>query len=248
MARLSLALAATMSVLSMLAGPGVPTALATHSHARRAARCATAHRARALPRRGVRSFRSTRCPSHRGGSQGGSHASRGPGPAVVLHASDGVCPDATITPQAGNVELVRAATLCLINRERSDRGEQPLRWNARLVQAAQEHTESMAWGDYFEHIGPAGDTPLSRMRRSGYIYSPQIGYAVGENIGLGTLWLGTPRAIVAAWMASPGHRANILDPRFRDTGIGVSPHPPAALADGQPGGIYTQDFGVIIGG
>ena len=57
----------------------------------------------------------------------------------------------------------------------------------------------------------------------------------------------TPRAIVAAWMASPGHRANILDARFRDTGIGVSPHPPASLADGQAGAIYTQDFGVIIG-
>ena len=146
------------------------------------------------------------------------------------------------------MELVRAATLCLINRERSDRGEQPLRWNARLVRPPRNTPRAWPGVTTSSTSGPAGDTPLSRMRRSGYIYSPQIGYAVGENIGFGTLWLGTPRAIVAAWMASPGHRANILDPRFRDTGIGVSPHPPAALADGQPGGIYTQDFGVIIGG
>jgi uncharacterized protein YkwD len=48
-------------------------------------------------------------------------------------------------------------------------------------------------------------------------------------------------------MASPGHRANILDARFRDTAIGVSPHVPSSLSQGQPGGIYTQDFGVIIG-
>ena len=47
-------------------------------------------------------------------------------------------------------------------------------------------------------------------------------------------------------MASPGHRANILDAHFRDTAIGVSPHVPSSLSQGQPGGIYTQDFGVII--
>ena len=85
------------------------------------------------------------------------------------------------------------------------------------------------------------------MRAVGYI-SSRIGYEVGENIAWGTLSLASPHAIVAAWMASPGHRANILDPSYRQTGIGVSPHPPVSLADGQPGGIYTQDFGVIITG
>ena len=74
------------------------------------------------------------------------------------------------------------------------------------------------------------------------------GYDVGENIAWGTLWLSSPRAIVAAWMASPPHRANILNARFRDTAIGVSPHPPSSLARGQSGGVYTQDFGVIITG
>ena len=49
-------------------------------------------------------------------------------------------------------------------------------------------------------------------------------------------------------MASPGHRANILDARFHDTAIGISPHVPSLLSQGQPGGIYTQDFGVIITG
>ena len=101
----------------------------------------------------------------------------------------------------------------------------------------------MACGDYFEHDGRRGDTPLSRMRAAGYIFSSRIGYEVGENIAWATLWLATPQAIVAGWMASPGHRANILDARFRDTGIGVSPHPLASLARGQAGAIYTQDFG-----
>ncbi len=149
-------------------------------------------------------------------------------------------------PTAQNVALIRSATFCLINRERAVHGERPLRPNRRLRRAAQSHTESMAFGDYFEHTGPRGGTPLTRMRAAGYI-SSRSSYEVGENIAWGTLGLATPRAIVAAWMGSPPHRANILDPRYRETGIGVSPHPPSSLSHGQAGAIYTQDFGVIIG-
>jgi uncharacterized protein YkwD len=146
------------------------------------------------------------------------------------------------------METIRTATLCLINRERISNGEIALELNPQLQAAAQGHTQSMVSEDYFEHIGPNGETPLARMRAAGYIYSSHVGYAIGENIAWGTLWLGTPSKIVAAWMASPGHRANILDSQYRETGIGVSPHPPSSLAHGQAGGIYTQDFGVIISG
>jgi uncharacterized protein YkwD len=149
-------------------------------------------------------------------------------------------------PSTRNLNLIRAAVLCLINRQRIAHGERPLRPNARLRRAAQRHTMSMAEGDYFEHVGPRGQTPLARMRSVGYISSSHAGYEVGENIAWGTSWLATPRAIVAAWMRSPAHRANILDPRYRDTGIGASPRLPSSFAHGQPGGIYTQDFGVII--
>jgi uncharacterized protein YkwD len=160
----------------------------------------------------------------------------------------GGCPDADLAPTQWDVERVRDATMCLINRERAAHGESPLQPNSRLERAAQSHTESMAFGDYFEHVGPRGDTPGDRMRASGYIYSSQVGYEIAENIAWGTLSQGTPRAIVAAWMSSAGHRENILDPRFRDTAVGVSPHLPGSLAHGQSGGIYTQDFGVIITG
>ena len=105
----------------------------------------------------------------------------------------------------------------------------------------------MAFGDYFQHVGPGGQTPLARMRASGYIRGARAAFAVGENIAWGTLWLASPRAIVAAWMASPEHRANILNPRFRDTAVGVSPHVPTAMGHGQRGAIYTQDFGVVSG-
>jgi uncharacterized protein YkwD len=167
---------------------------------------------------------------------------------VPRHAAarSSVCTDADLTPTEWNLGVIRTATLCLINRERVSAGERPLTPNSRVASAAQSHTEDMVWGDYFEHVGRRGDTPVSRLRAAGYIYSPSVGYEVGENIGWGTLWLATPRAIVSAWMASPDHRANILNAHFRDTAIGVSPHPLASFAGGQAGAMYTQDFGVII--
>ena len=157
------------------------------------------------------------------------------------------CPGAELRPTAHDLGRVRAATLCLVNRQRVIRGERPLALNARLQRTAQGHSRDMARRDYFDHSHGRADTLLRRMRAAGYIFSSRIGYEIGENIGWGTLWLATPRAMVAAWMASPGHRANILDPRFHDTAVGVSPHPPSSLARGQAGAIYTQDFGGLLG-
>jgi uncharacterized protein YkwD len=151
-------------------------------------------------------------------------------------------------PNEQDIARIRAAILCLVNREREAVGENPLRANERLQMAAQGHSEEMSLGDYFEHRGLQGATPLSRMRAAGYVYNSRLGYELGENLGWGTLRLATPGAIVAAWMASPGHRENILDPRYRDTAIGVSPDPPASLAHGQAGAVYTQDFGVVVRG
>jgi uncharacterized protein YkwD len=177
-----------------------------------------------------------------------AHGARGHHGGRYRSTASRTCANAQLVPTRSNLTLIRAATLCLINRERTTRGERPLRPNGRLRRAAQAHSESMAFGDYFEHVGPRGQTPLARMRAVGYISSKRVGFEVGENIAWGTLYLASPRAIVASWMASPGHRANILDSRYRETGIGVAPHPLASRADGQPGAIYTQDFGVITTG
>lgn len=158
------------------------------------------------------------------------------------------CANADITPTPANLTEVRAATLCLINRERAAHGERPLQANGRLERAAQGHTEDMVSQDYFSHYGPSGEGPASRMRATGYIYSSNIGYEVGENIAWGSLYMATPRAIVEAWMQSPGHRENILDARFKNTAIGVLAALPSSYGKGQQGAIYTQDFGVIITG
>jgi uncharacterized protein YkwD len=180
-------------------------------------------------------------------SIGSAQAARGHGRTGAHAASVETCAGATETPDRENLASVRAATLCLINRERAAHGERPLVTNAHLEAAAQGHSNSMIADDYFEHIGPNGQTPVGRARAAGYLSSPRAGYVIGENIAWGTLWLATPRAIVTSWMNSPGHRANILNARFRDTGIGVSPHAPASLSGGQSGAIYTQDFGAIAG-
>lgn len=225
-----------------------------HAHRARCAKPSSFHARSGRPHSGAytkRGHRRSRCrkAGHSKAGHGGSkHA--GTRHAGTRHAAanpSSSCPGADLRPSAQNLEEVREATLCLINRERSAHGESALSGNGHLQQAAQRHSEGMASGDYFEHSGPGGDTPLARMRAAGYIVGTNVGFEVGENIGWGTLWLASPRSMVASWMSSPGHRANILDVHFRDTGVGVSPHPLSSAAGGQPGAMYTQDFGVLLG-
>ena len=156
------------------------------------------------------------------------------------------CQNTELTPEEGNLEEIDAATLCLVNQERARNGELPLRTNGALEEAAQAHSEEMVSQDYFAHIAPSGLTPVGRVEGTGYIPNQRVGYTLGENIAWGTLQLSTPSAIVAAWIASPEHLANILYGSYRDTAIGVVPEAPASLAQGQPGALYTQEFGVII--
>jgi uncharacterized protein YkwD len=156
------------------------------------------------------------------------------------------CPNANLTPSANNTESVVAATLCLVNDERVRFGESALTEDPRLTGAAVGHSRDMDAHDYFSHTSPSGQTLLMRIQASGFIPNANVGYTLGENIAWGTLWLGTPRAIVKAWMESPGHRANILNGSYRYTGIGVDPDLPSSMSNGQAGGMYTQDFGTII--
>jgi len=248
-ARLRLLCLAVIAVLSLAALDGGSLALgatsSTHKRAHRATRCGRyAHsvKARKHSKRRVH----VSCVKHHSKAVNRSTSTVTALSKSADSGTDG-CANAGLAPTTQNLELIRAATLCLVNRERAAHGETPLVANPQLQQAAQGHTTSMVVNDYFEHTGPGGQTPLQRMREAGYI-SGSHSFQVGENIAWGTLWLGTPRSIVAAWMASPLHRANILDGHFRDTGIGVSSHPPRALGGGMSGGIYTQDFGVIAGG
>jgi uncharacterized protein YkwD len=132
-------------------------------------------------------------------------------------------------------QVVVGSTLCLLNAERRRHGLRPLRLNERLARAARAHSQDMARNRYFDHNSQNGSSFVDRIRRTGYLNGARR-WKVAENIAWGTDWLASPRAIMKAWMDSPGHRANILDGSYREIGIGV------ATRSG-PKAIYTTDFG-----
>jgi uncharacterized protein YkwD len=152
------------------------------------------------------------------------------------------CANADLVPDAGNIPAVRAAVLCLHNRERSERGLAPLKEHARLREAAEGHSADMVAAQYFSHDAPDGDDMVDRILRTGYARGA-AGWSLGENIAYGTASLATAAQIHRAWMRSPGHRANILRRQFRELGIGIALGAPVD-AHGQAGATYTADFGI----
>jgi uncharacterized protein YkwD len=136
----------------------------------------------------------------------------------------------------------KAMTLCLLNFERAQAGLPPLVENGLLDRAAERHSADMVARRFFEHVSPDGVTPESRIAAAGYVPGP-LG-TTGENIAWGDGGVASPASIVDGWMHSPGHRANILRPTYREVGIGVSlGNPPAASASRLRAATYTTDFG-----
>ena len=90
----------------------------------------------------------------------------------------------------------------------------------------------MVRGRFFDHTSPGGSTMLARIRATSYLRDV-ASWSVGENLAWGTGVLATPRATVRAWMHSADHRANLLDRRFADVGIGVAAGAPVALERGR---------------
>jgi uncharacterized protein YkwD len=225
--------AAVLLIAAGGARAAAPTAYATaHASAAHAAH----HHARGAGRRHRR---------HRGGIQFSGGLTTGSGRAVTPPpVLAGPCPNANLEPNAGDLAQIKQATLCLINKERVARGLAALADNAKLDAAAAHHTNDMIAHNYFEHVSPGGETPEQRIRATGYIPA-RAGFEIGENIATGSTGLDTPAQIVAAWMNSAGHRANILNPNYQETGLAVTPAIPAQFGGGRPGGTYTQDFGVI---
>jgi uncharacterized protein YkwD len=150
-----------------------------------------------------------------------------------------VCASADALPTTVSAAKLESAAVCLVNQERSIRGLKPLRVNKHLRKAARHHASDMAKRGYFSHDSAGGGSFVDRIRSSGYI-SKSSSPSLGEDLAYGSGTLGSARAIVKAWMASPGHRANILSHKFRELGIGVAFGDPGAGANGA---IYAIDFG-----
>lgn len=152
------------------------------------------------------------------------------------------CANVRTTP-AENAVAAHDATLCLLNRERAAHGLGPLRANDALTRAARGHSSNMVSRRFFDHTAPGNVTFVERIKRARY--APRGGWAVGENLAWGSGSLAQPLSIVASWMRSPGHRANILNGRFRAIGIGIARGIPisASAAVARSGATYTTDFG-----
>lgn len=106
----------------------------------------------------------------------------------------------------------------------------PLAWNVTLATAAEGHTRSMANHNFFDHKDREGRTPGDRAELAGY-----SGQLIGENIAAGQ---DTVRKVVDGWLASPGHCANLMNPRFRELGAAYAVDPKSDA------GIYwTAMFG-----
>lgn len=100
----------------------------------------------------------------------------------------------------------------------------PLAWNGTLATAAETHSRAMVNGNFFAHLDRDGHTPSDRAELAGY-----GGRLIGENIAAG---LDTPRRVLDGWLASPGHCANLMSPRFSELGAGyaVDPKSDAGIA------------------
>jgi uncharacterized protein YkwD len=152
------------------------------------------------------------------------------------------CANADLVPTAANVTAVRAATLCLLNVERTSRGLVALRADGQLRKAAQRYTGQMVTHRFFAHVGHDGSTLSSRVVGSTTYVARAASWSLGENLYWGSGNLATPQESVQGWMHSPGHRRNVLNRRFRDIGIGITIGAPADVT-GSSAATYATEFG-----
>lgn len=101
----------------------------------------------------------------------------------------------------------------LTNEQRTRNGLPPLRFSPALAAAAARKGENMFAEDYWAHVSPTGKDPWFWINQSGYNY-----VFAGENLAKDFV---EPHSVVSAWMASPSHRTNILNKKYKDVGIAV---------------------------
>lgn len=118
------------------------------------------------------------------------------------------------TPAPEGLTAEESLLINLINKERTNRGLQPLQVDMRMVGTARAKANDMAVNNYFSHTSPTLGTPYEQMKKAGI-----TGYSIlgAENIAFA-------RSVDEAhtnFMNSDGHRRNILDPRYTHIGVGV---------------------------
>jgi uncharacterized protein YkwD len=127
-------------------------------------------------------------------------------------------PTATPAPRLPSPALTppEQEMLAAHNRERAAAGLSTLSLDAILVRVARERAQDMATQNYFAHTSPSGQTAFDLMAAQGF-----VAYASGENLARNNYPSGQSVATaMSAFMASDGHRENLLNPRYTRAGIG----------------------------
>jgi len=128
--------------------------------------------------------------------------------------------------------LTVSGTIKETNMARQENGFMALSVNAKLTRAAEAKVDDMFNRQYFEHESPTGVGPGDLADNVGYEY-----LMIGENLALGNYE--DDKALVEAWMNSPGHRANILRPHYTEIGVAVK----RGLYEGRTVWLAVQEFG-----
>ncbi len=115
-----------------------------------------------------------------------------------------------------------------VNDLRAENGLEPVTLDPTLIVAAEECACDMIEGGFFAHENPITHMgPGDRLTTAGYIF-----YSMGENLAVGQT---SAHEVFDAWMASPDHRDNILDPNWREVGLAVR-------RGGDYGWYWVQEF------
>ena len=127
--------------------------------------------------------------------------------------------------------VIAAVLAQLTNTDRAQNAAPPLTVNPVLATAAQMKADDMVARGYFSHIGPDGGLPWDFFRKVGYVYR----YA-GENLAVNFF---DSEAVAQAWMNSPAHRANMVNPHFTEVGFGIA----EGTYQGKPSVFVVEFFG-----
>lgn len=126
-----------------------------------------------------------------------------------------------------------------VNAERAVAGAAPVALCASLTNVAQGYAALLSSSATFAHVGPDGSDVLQRDQAGSYI-AAGTGVTVGENLARGQT---SVAEVMAAWVASPEHRAVLLDPRFTQVGFGWAPARPAVGRAAPVHPYWVQEFG-----
>lgn len=172
-----------------------------------------------------------------GGGDAAGPATAAPAPAAAAPAPA----SAAATSATCGISDFAAAALARINQVRaagadchSDGSFAPaaaLTWNTKLTDAASAHSADMAAKNYFSHTSADGRLLADRVNATGYLWS-----RLGENIAAGYVGIDS---VMNGWVASDGHCANLMNPKFTEVGLACVPGTSATTYNT----YWTMDLG-----